>query len=187
LLRAAVDRFGAQGFRATSVSQLSRDAGLTPAAAYAYFDDKEAFWREAVSADLDALRDEILGPALASGRPILEMLKSLVTELRQHPLALRVLVEGTVDDMRLVLNHNLFAGTTRVVADGLAARQRAGKLSPAHDPMELATGFETVLFALVVSVVRAGFDGVDERIESVLALMTVAVGGPPTREEMQAH
>ncbi|MBK9972033.1 MAG: helix-turn-helix transcriptional regulator [Acidimicrobiaceae bacterium] len=45
LLRAAVDRFGSTGFRATSVSQLSRDAGLTPAAAYAYFDDKETFWR----------------------------------------------------------------------------------------------------------------------------------------------
>jgi AcrR family transcriptional regulator len=51
LLRAAVTRFGEQGYRRTSVSQLSRDAGLTPAAAYAYFADKETIWAAAIEAD----------------------------------------------------------------------------------------------------------------------------------------
>ena len=70
LLRAAIDRFGSQGYRSTSVSQLSRDAGLTPAAAYAYFDDKESFWKAAIQADLDLLRSEVLAGIAHSERPI---------------------------------------------------------------------------------------------------------------------
>ena len=95
LLRAAVDRFGSTGFRATSVSQLSRDAGLTPAAAYAYFDDKETFWRAAVQADLDALRAEVAEQSAHSQRPIVEAMFAMIAGLQSHALAHRVMVEGS--------------------------------------------------------------------------------------------
>ena len=81
LLRVAVDRFGTQGFRGTSVSQLSRDAGLAPAAAYAYFADKDAYWTAAIEADLDALEAEIRDAALRSEQPIYDLMAGL------HPLA----------------------------------------------------------------------------------------------------
>ena len=104
LLRAAVHRFGAQGYRATSVSQLSRDAGLTPAAAYAYFADKDAFWAAAVEADLDEL--DVRDPARAC-RPTATAVRSdagVMRGLQCHPLARRVMVEGTPPDLQLVLS-----------------------------------------------------------------------------------
>ncbi|MBI4935430.1 MAG: TetR/AcrR family transcriptional regulator [Actinobacteria bacterium] len=184
LLRAAVDRFGAQGYRATSVSQLSRDAGLTPAAAYAYFADKDACWAAAVTADLDDLAEQITARAMSSSRPLYELMSLLVQGLHDHPLARRVMVEGTPADLNLVLQHHLFAGTTSMVARGLRARQALGVLSADADPDVLARGIETVMFSMVLSTVRAGLDEEPERIASVLEVLRLAVGGAPNPEEI---
>ena len=183
LLKAAVERFGHQGFRGTSVSQLSRDAGLTPAAAYAYFEDKETFWSAAINTDLDALRAEVVQSIVHSQRPIVDYMFALVDGLQRHPLARRVMVEGSPHDLQLVLSHELFAATTRLVAVGLAARQVEGTLSPSANPEELAMALETVSFALVLAVVRAGMTEVVERVDSVVRMMEAAMGGPPTPTE----
>ena len=183
LLKAAVQRFGSQGFRQTSVSQLSRDAGLTPAAAYTYFEDKETFWLAAINTDLDSLRAEVVQSIVRSERPIVDYMFALVEGLQRHALARRVLVEGSPQDLQLVLNHELFAATTRLVAAGLAARQTEGTLSASANPEQLALALETVSFALVLAVVRAGMTGVTERVESVVKLMEAAMGGPPTANE----
>ncbi len=183
LLRAAIDRFGNFGYRSTSVSQLSRDAGLTPAAAYAYFEDKETFWSAAIQADLDALRLEVVASVTHSERPIVDSMLALVDGLQRHALARRVMVEGSPQDLQRVLAHPLFAATTRAVALGLAARQAAGILPPNAQPDQLALGMETVIFSLVLSVVRAGYEGAFERIDAVVALLQSAMGGPPTPNE----
>ena len=183
LLRAAVDRFGTFGYRSTSVSQLSHDAGLTPAAAYAYFRDKETFWLAAIQADLDALRLEIMARVTHSERPIVDSMRALVDGLQRHALARRVMVEGSPHELQLVLAHPLFAATTRAVAQGLAARQEAGTLPPNAKPEQMALGMETVIFSLVVSVVRAGMESAPERIDAVVALLQAAMGGPPTLNE----
>jgi AcrR family transcriptional regulator len=184
LLRAAIDRFGAQGFRATSVSQLSRDAGLTPAAAYAYFADKEACWAAAVTADLDELDDEIRERAMTSPRPLLDLMVSLVRGLQGHPLARRVMVEGSRQDLQLVLQHRLFAGTRELIAQALRTRKAAGVLSASSDPDVLALGIETVMFSMVLSAVRAGLDDDTARIEAVLEVLRTAGGGPPESSEL---
>lgn len=184
LLDAAVARFGAEGFRATSVSQLSRDAGLTPAAAYAYFEDKEAIWAAAINADLDALDAEIRPQALASDRPLYDLMAGMVFGLERHPLTKRVLADGTPADLQLVLQHRLFAGTRAVLTQRLAARRAAGVLPVEGDPASLALGVETVMFSLVLSGVRAGLDGDLDRIWSVVELLRAAMGGPPTVAEV---
>ena len=187
LLRAAIDRFGADGFRATSVSQLSRDAGLTPAAAYAYFDDKDAIWSAAVSADLDALSAEITDLALRAERPILALMFGVIEGMQRHALARRVLVEGSPADLQLVLTHTLFAGLTGLIRAGLTARQERGVLPADADPAQLALGIESVLFSLVLAVVRAGIEGEPERVDAVVALLNSAAGGPPTAQERLAR
>jgi AcrR family transcriptional regulator len=183
LLRAAIDRFGAHGYRATSVSQLSRDAGLTPAAAYAYFDDKETFWQAAVRADLDVLRGEVLARVAHSERPIADSMFALLGGLQQHALARRVMVEGSPQDLQLVLAHPLFASTTRLIQQGLEARQQAGVLPRDASAEQMALGMETVIFSLVLSIVRAGMEGAGARIDAVVALLQVAAGGPTTEAE----
>jgi AcrR family transcriptional regulator len=184
LLRAAIDRFGAEGFRATAVSQLSRDAGLTPAAAYAYFTDKEAMWTAAVSADLDALDAEIRAAARASDRPLYELMAGLVGGLGRHPLIHRVLEEGTHGDLLLVLEHRLFAETTSVMSDLLRGRIDAGVLPPGSEAITLALGIETVLFSMVLSIVRAGLEEDSDRIWAVATVLRAAAGGPPMPGEI---
>ncbi len=183
LLKVAVERFGTHGYRSTSVSQLSRDAGLTPAAAYAYFEDKETFWQAAINTDLDSLRTEMISSVARSERPIVDYMFALVAGLQGHALARRVLVEGSPRDLQQVLTHPLFATTTKLVAEGLAARQVAGTLPASANPEQLALAMETVSFALVLAVVRAGMKGVRERVDSVVELMDAAMGGPLTPNE----
>ncbi|MEQ1698803.1 MAG: TetR/AcrR family transcriptional regulator [Ilumatobacteraceae bacterium] len=183
LLRAAIDRFGADGFRATSVSQLSRDAGLTPAAAYAYFDDKDALWRSAIAADLDALRTEIAGAALRDERPILALMLGVISGMQRHALARRVLVEGSLADLQFVLTHPIFADLTTLLAAGLTARQERGVLPAEANPAQLALGMESVIFSLVLASVRAGMESEPDRVEAVVALLYAAAGGPPTPQE----
>src|SRR3989454_9187411 len=93
LLEIAVRRFAVDGFRRTSVSDIAREAGLTPAAAYAYFAGKEALFQAAVDADAGALI-EAARSAAAEGASAREQLFLFVGELRErvdeHPLARRV-------------------------------------------------------------------------------------------------
>src|SRR5262245_62235948 len=94
LLDIAVRRFAADGFRRTSLSDIARAAGLTPAAAYAYFAGKEGLFQAAVDADAGALIDAARSVALGGGSTR-ERLFYFVTALRErvddHPLARRVL------------------------------------------------------------------------------------------------
>jgi len=187
LLRAAIDRFGADGFRATAVSQLSRDAGLTPAASYAYFADKDAFWEAAISADLDSLDQEIRVAALTSERPLYDLMSMFIAGLERHPLIRRVLKEGTPADLMLVLDHPFFAETTAVIGDRLQRRVESGVLAAGTDVGVLARGIETVLFSMVLSIVRAGMEEDSDRIWSVVTLLRSAAGGPPTEGEILAR
>ncbi len=165
------------------MSQLSRDAGLTPAAAYAYFEDKETFWSAAIQADLNALRLEVNASVVRSERPILDSVLALIDMLPRHALARRVMVEGSPDDLQLVLAHPLFAATTTAVGQTLAVRQAAGRLPPGADPEQLALGMETVIFSFVLSTVRAGLTNSQERIDAVVATLQAAAGGPATLNE----
>jgi AcrR family transcriptional regulator len=48
ILHAAIDRFGRDGFRSTSVADIARDAAVSGTLAYAYFPNKEALFLAAV-------------------------------------------------------------------------------------------------------------------------------------------
>src|SRR5262245_58532377 len=51
VLQAAIGRFGRDGYRATSVADIARDAGVGSTVPYAYFSDKEALFLAAVDED----------------------------------------------------------------------------------------------------------------------------------------
>src|SRR5918996_4813085 len=58
ILAAAIDRFGRDGYRATSVARIARDAGVGGTVAYAYFPNKEALFFAAVDHDAAGVIDE---------------------------------------------------------------------------------------------------------------------------------
>ncbi len=93
LLDVAVARFARDGYRRTSVSDIARDAGVTPAAVYAYFAGKEALFVAAVDRDADGLIDS--ARAARHGTTVVARLvafvDALAARLEHHPLARRVL------------------------------------------------------------------------------------------------
>src|ERR1700722_2920617 len=90
ILDAAIGRFGRDGYRATSVADIARDASVGGTVAYAYFPNKEALFLAAVDEDAAAVIEEGLSGAMAelsvpNWRQ--ELIFTLVASLEQHPLA----------------------------------------------------------------------------------------------------
>jgi AcrR family transcriptional regulator len=181
LLDIAVRRFAADGFRRTSVSDIAREAGLTPAAAYAYFAGKDGLFQAAVDADASALI-EAAQAAGARGTSARDRLFFFVTELRErvedHPLARRVL-SGLEPEVaaRLVTIPSLVA-LTAGLADELAEAQEAGEVRRDVDPAELAVGLETIVLALLMAELQTGLTVEPERRAGVLAAMDAALRAP---------
>jgi AcrR family transcriptional regulator len=174
----AVRRFAADGFRRTSVSDIARAAGLTPAAAYAYFAGKEGLFQAAVDADAAALIDAAR-LAAAGGASAREQLFLFVTELRErvdeYPLARRVL-SGLEPEVaaRLVTIPSLVA-LTAGLAEDLAVAQAAGEIRSDVDPAELAVGLETIILALLMAELQTGLTVEPERQAGVLAVVDAAL------------
>ncbi|WP_448624434.1 TetR/AcrR family transcriptional regulator [Geodermatophilus sp. URMC 64] len=67
ILVAARRRFAAQGYAATTLSAIAKDAGITLAALYHYFDDKTALYEAVFDASIEILWNGIESQAAKSG------------------------------------------------------------------------------------------------------------------------
>lgn len=175
LLHLAVQRFAADGYRRTSVSDIARAAGLTPAAVYAYFDNKEALFRAAVDADAAALLER--AQAGSNALPVREAWFATFAHLREmvheHPLARRVLagLEPGVASQLLELQSlkEVRAALTAALAHG----QETGEIRTDIDPAAVALGLETLVLSLLMAEIQFGQD--PERIPAVYAVLDAAV------------
>ena len=178
LLDIAVQRFAGDGFRRTSVSDIAREAGLTPAAAYAYFAGKEGLFQAAVDADAGALI-EAARSAAAEGASAREQLFLFVGELRErvddHPLARRVLSGLEPEVVARLLTIPSLVALTAALADELAEAQAASDIRPDVDPAEIAVGLETIVLALLMAELQTGLTVEPERQAGVLAVMDAAL------------
>src|SRR3954463_13700685 len=98
ILDAAIVRFGRDGYRATSVADIARDAGVGGTVAYAYFPNKEALFMAALDEDAAAVIHEGLTSVLDEGAPPegvndwrRTLIFTLVAAVDGHPLARRLL------------------------------------------------------------------------------------------------
>src|SRR3546814_15483562 len=64
ILAAAIERFGREGYRATSVADIARDAGVGGTVAYAYFPNKETLFLAAIDEDASHVINEGLVGAI---------------------------------------------------------------------------------------------------------------------------
>jgi AcrR family transcriptional regulator len=181
LLDIAVQRFAADGFRRTSVSDIAREAGLTPAAAYAYFAGKDGLFHAAVDADAGALI-EAARMAGAKGASAREQLFLFVAELRarvdDHPLARRVLSGLEPEVAARLLTIPSLVALTAALADDLAEAQAAREIRADVDPAEVAVGLETIVLALLMAELQTGLTVEPERQAGVLAVMDAALRPP---------
>jgi AcrR family transcriptional regulator len=157
LIELAIQQFGAHGYRSTSVSEITRAAGLTQAASYAYFPNKEALFRAAVNEDAAGLIR--YARERTDDTPIRQLLPSflvhLVAALDDHPLAKRVLSGQEPEGMAQLGGLSSLDDTRGGLAERIAEGQRTGEVRQDIDPKVIATGAQTITLALLMSVTRA--------------------------------
>ncbi len=181
LLEIAVRRFAAEGFRRTSVSDIAREAGLTPAAVYAYFSGKEALFEAAVDFDAAALIDEArraLPPGLPVRDGLLVLIAELIERLDAHPLARRVLAGGEPDVIRRLLDLPSLRALVVETAELLGGAQERGEVRADVDPTLRSWGIETIVRTLLMGHLQAGVDPGSPRAQGALTVLDAALRPP---------
>ena len=180
LLAGAIRRFAADGFRATSLADIARDAKVTPAAAYAYFANKEALFTEAVDTDAANLIDTALGSVLADNFDgnWAGMFRGLLAGLDRHPLARRLLAGLEPDFTQRMLDIPALTNLRKGLAELLAADQRKGEVRPDVDPDVMAMGLEMTVMAVLIATLQTGVQPDDDHIAGVVAVLEAALRSP---------
>ena len=172
LLEIAVERFGERGYRATSVSEIARAAGLTQAAAYAYFPNKEALFDAAVDADASRVIDE--ARRQASGSPARQLVPMLlvfvVGSLDRHPLLRRVVSGQEPEALQRLVDLPALSGLTAAIAEAVRAGQASGEVRSDIDATAFADGAESILLSLVMSMSQIGSSTATRRQVGVLTI-----------------
>lgn len=158
ILEIAIDRFGNRGYRATSVSEIARSAGLTQAASYAYFDSKESLFRAAVDADASALIDEV--GLMVEDAPVSQLIPSVIVyavmALADHPLAHRVLAGHEPDEVPRLVELPALRLFGELIAGRLAEAQKHGEVRDDLDADVLAAGIESLVMGLLFTTIQSG-------------------------------
>jgi AcrR family transcriptional regulator len=181
ILNAAIERFGRDGYRATSVADIARDAEVSGTLAYAYFDDKEDLFLAALDDDTVSVINEGVASILEdtgddSWRGTL--IFTLVDAVENHPLARRMLsgLEPNVTDR--IIELPALEDLRKTVAERLAAEQRAGLVRADIDPVRIGSGVVTICLTLLMAIEQFGRQGIDQYGPDVLAVFAAAIDAP---------
>lgn len=190
VLEAAIARFGREGYRATSVADIARDASVGGTAVYAYFPSKEALFLAAVDEDAAAVISGGLAGAIGEGSiadwP--EAVMSAVAEsLASHPLARRLLAGKEPDVAERVLEIPALAELRKACAERLRAEQRSGAVRADVDPAVVANGLVAIVVSLMMSVVQFGERSAALYGEDVVAVLEAALLCPLPRSRARRH
>src|SRR5688572_20734540 len=131
ILRAAIARFGREGYRTASVADIARDAGVGGTVAYAYWPNKEALFLAAVDEDAAALIGEGLTLLEADPAPLAwrrNLAITLYAALEHHPLTRRLLAGLEPEVSARVMEIPALADLRKAVAERLRAEQLTGNV-----------------------------------------------------------
>ena len=158
ILRAAIERFGREGYRSTSVADIARDAEVGGTVPYAYFPNKEALFLAAIDTDAAGIIAEGLA-AVAEGSIGAwreTVLLSLVEGLGEHPLARRLLAGLEPEVTARVLDIPALNDLRTAVGDRIRAEQAAGSVRPDIDATAVGNGIVAIVLSLLMSVTQVG-------------------------------
>ncbi len=171
-------RFGREGFRATSVADIARDAGVGGTVAYTYFADKEALFLAALDEDAAAVIHEALSsvfeePGVLDWRQTL--LFTLVGAVEGHPLARRLLAGLEPEVTARVLEIPALTELRKACAERLRAEQLEGTVRRDIDPVSTGNGIVAIMLALLMSVVQLGTEAAGPYRADVAAVFEAAL------------
>lgn len=157
ILAAAIARFGRDGYRATAVADIARDAAVGGTVAYAYFPGKEALFLAAIDEDAAAVIREGLSTVVADVQDWRQtLIFTLVSAVERHPLARRLLAGLEPDVTERVLEIPALAELRKACAERILAEQLAGTVRTDIDAVSMGNGIVSIMLSLLMSVVQVG-------------------------------
>ena len=181
ILAAAIERFGRDGYRATSVADIARDAQVGGSVAYAYFPNKESLFLAALDEDAaQAIREGVSHLLVEGGheRWHASLIPTLVEALSRHPLARRVVtgLEPTVTDR--VSEIPAMGELRQAVGARLRADQALGRVRRDIDPTPIGNGIVTITMALLMGALQVGVGALGDLGDDVWAVFSAALEPP---------
>lgn len=181
VLDAAITRFGREGYRATSVADIARDAGVGGTVAYAYFPNKEALFLAAIDEDAAAVIHE--GLTSVMGKADIEdwrqtLIFTLVGAVEAHPLARRLLAGLEPEVTERVLDIPALNELRKVTIELIRAEQLDGKVRGDVDATTMGNGIVAVVLSLLMSIVQLGRSTAVAYGSDVAAVFTAALAPP---------
>ena len=178
ILDAAIERFGRDGYRATSVTEIARDASVGSTVAYAYFPNKEALFLAAVDEDAAAAIHESIGAVFLRAEVKdwrVSLILHMVDAIDHHPLARRLLAGLEPDVTGRVLETTALGDLRRLCAARLREEQAAGTVRADIDADLVGNGMVAILLSLLMSVVQLGTDSTFVYADHVVAVFAAAL------------
>lgn len=184
ILAAAIERFGRDGYRATSVADIARDASVGGTVAYAYFPNKESLFLAALDEDAAAVIREGLTTVMSDGgiqdwRQTL--IFTLVGAVDGHPLARRVLAGLEPDVTERVLEIPALADLRKACIERIRSEQLSGAVRADIDPVSIGNGVVSIMLSLLMSVVQVGSNVAVAYGNDVAAVFEAALDAPQPR------
>jgi len=181
ILEAAIARFGRDGYRATAVADIARDAGVGGTVAYAYFPNKEALFLAALDEDAanvihEGVSSVLEQPGRQDWRQLL--LFTLVGAVDRHPLARRLLAGLEPDVTDRVLEIPALTELRKACAERLRAEQLVGTVRADIDPVAIGSGIVAIMLSLLMSVVQLGPDAAAPYSLDIAAVFEAALDPP---------
>lgn len=181
ILAAAIERFGRDGYRATSVADIARDAQVGGSVAYAYFPNKESLFLAALDEDAaQAIREGVSHLLVEGGheRWHASLIPTLVEALNRHPLARRVVtgLEPTATDR--VSEIPAMGELRQAVGARLRADQALGLVRRDIDPTPIGNGIVTITMALLMGALQVGVGALADLGDDVWAVFSAALEPP---------
>jgi AcrR family transcriptional regulator len=182
ILDAAIARFGRDGYRATSVADIARDASVGGTVAYAYFPNKEALFLAAVDHDAAAVIVEGVSHILED----LEnddwrgtLVFTLIDAVDRHPVARRLLAGLEPEVTARVMDIPALNELRKACAERLRTEQASGHVRPDIDAVAVANGIVTICLSLLRAVVQIGSDVTVTYAADVAAVFAAALDPVP--------
>lgn len=181
VLRAAIQRFGRDGYRATSVADIARDAGVGGSVPYTYFADKADLFTAALDEDtagvmLEGLAHVTDDPDDTAWRA--QLVFTLVEATDAHPLARRVLSGLEPEVTNRVVDLPALAELSKAVGERLREGQLRGDVRRDIDPVSVGGGAVAIIVSLMMSVLQLGEAGTRVYSDDVLAVFEAALEPP---------
>ncbi|MEM7141156.1 MAG: TetR/AcrR family transcriptional regulator [Actinomycetota bacterium] len=178
ILEVAIERFGRDGFRATSVADIARDADVSGTLAYAYFDNKKDLFLSALDRDVaDLIESGVSSMLETPGDDAWRttLIFTLVESLDRHPLARRILAGKEPDVIERVVELPALEDLKVAVTERIRADQAAGLIRADIDPVPIGGGVVNIFVAMLLAAVQFGKNEIAHRGLDVLAVVAAAV------------